>query len=106
MMSDETIDDREGVEMYAADLRPRAQARLGTQLRGRLEPWDQVQQALLIGHARRDQFRGTTHAELRGRLRAMLDQTVAPAARRFHQFRPERARPLFTRPSSCRSMCF
>ncbi len=94
MMSSEAIDVPQSLERHAADLRMRAQARLGPHLRNRLDPSDLVQQTLMIGHARRDQFRGTTHAELRGWLRAILDQTVALAARRFHQFRPERASSL------------
>lgn len=79
------------LEQYAEELRGVARRRLGAPLRGRLDPSDLVQQTLLIAHERRDQFRGATHAELRGWLRTILARTLALAARRRGRFRPERA---------------
>jgi len=103
-MSGEAVDAPLALEQYAEDLRRTARARLGSRLRGRLDPSDLVQQTLLIGHAKRDQFRGATHAELRRWLLVILEMTLARAARRFCRCQPERALSLerSTDPSSAR----
>jgi RNA polymerase sigma-70 factor (ECF subfamily) len=87
----EIVDAPQGLEHYADDLRRLASRRLSPHLRGRLDPSDLVQQTLLVGHERLAQFRGATHAELRGWLRAILDRMLMLAGRRFNRLPPERA---------------
>ena len=68
---------------YRHYLRVLAEAQLGRHLRGKCDPSDLVQQTLLKAHARREQFRGRTEAELASWLRQILARTLADAARRF-----------------------
>src|SRR5262249_22558283 len=56
---------------------------LDPRLRGKLDPSDVVQQALLRAHEKRDQFRGSTDAEQAAWLRAILVTTLAEALRAF-----------------------
>jgi RNA polymerase sigma-70 factor (ECF subfamily) len=54
---------------------------LDPRLRGKVDPSDLVQQALLRAHQARDQFRGQTQAEQAGWLRQILARTLADALR-------------------------
>src|SRR5262245_37488658 len=68
---------------YRDYLRLLARVRLPRELRGKLDPSDLVQQALLRAHEKRSQYRGRTPAEEAGWLRAILANILAEAARRF-----------------------
>jgi RNA polymerase sigma-70 factor (ECF subfamily) len=54
-----------------------------SRLQGRLDPSDLVQQSLLEAHQKRDQFRGTSEAELAGWLRQILAHNLADEFRRL-----------------------
>ena len=64
-------------------LRRAARALLDGRLRGKVDPSDVVQDALLKAVANREQFRGQTDAERRPWLRRILANTLADAVRRF-----------------------
>jgi RNA polymerase sigma-70 factor (ECF subfamily) len=68
---------------YRDYLRAMARVQLPAQLRGKLDPSDLVQQALLRAHEKQAQYRGRTPAEEAGWLRAILANTLAEAGRRF-----------------------
>src|SRR5438045_6468944 len=68
---------------FRAYLRRLARSQIDPRLRGKLDPSDLVQQTLLKAHARREQFRGRTEAELASWLRQILARTLADATRRF-----------------------
>src|SRR5687767_10348787 len=68
---------------YRDYLRVLARVQLPAQLRGKLDPSDLVQQALLRAHEKREQYRGRSAAEEAGWLRAILTSVLAEAARRF-----------------------
>jgi RNA polymerase sigma-70 factor (ECF subfamily) len=70
-------------EQYRGYLRVLADLHLPDHLRGKLDPSDVVQQALLRAHEKRDQFRGKSDAEAAGWLRAILATTLAEAARAY-----------------------
>ncbi len=82
-MADKTGALGVALEQYREYLRLLAGLHLDPRLRGKLDPSDVVQQALLQAHEKRDQFRGTTDAERLGWLRAILTHTLAEAVRRF-----------------------
>ena len=68
---------------YRDYLRALARLQLSARLRGKLDASDVVQQAILLAHARRGQFRGATEAEWLGWLRAILANTLAGVLREF-----------------------
>lgn len=74
-------------EDVRAWLRRHAAVLLDVRLRGKVDPSDLVQDALLKAHERRDQLRGRTEAERRAWLRAILANTLADLVRRFLQSR-------------------
>ena len=82
------------LEQYADYLRLLARLQVDPRMRSRLDPSDVVQQTLLIAHEKLAQFRGRTHAELAGWLRAILASTLAQAVRRFYRNAPERAQSM------------
>jgi RNA polymerase sigma-70 factor (ECF subfamily) len=70
-------------ERHRNNLRLLAGVQLPPHLRGKLDPSDVVQQALLRAHQKQDQFRGQGHAEEAGWLRAILTSVLAEAVRAF-----------------------
>lgn len=71
------------LELYRPYLRELACAKMPTWLRCRLDPSDLVQETLLRGFSREDQFAGSTEQEYRGWLRGILEHLIVDAAR-FH----------------------
>lgn len=69
------------LERYRGYLRLLARSSVTPRLQQRLEPSDLVQQTLLNAYQRRDQFRGSTDAELAGWLRQVLANQVTDALR-------------------------
>lgn len=88
----------EDLERYRRFLYRQAAGQLGPRLRGKLDAADLVQETLLQAHRKLSQFRGQTEAELAAWLRAILDNTLAMAARRFEAGARDvvRERPLQT----------
>src|SRR5262245_34352650 len=60
--------------------------------RERIDPSDLVQQTLLEAHAKRDQFRGQSAAEMAGWLRQMLAHNLADAVRAQSRAKRDAAR--------------
>jgi RNA polymerase sigma-70 factor (ECF subfamily) len=71
------------LDSYSDYLRLLARLQLDPGLQAKLDASDIVQQTLLQAHEHRDQFRGSTEAELAGWLRTILANTLAAAARRY-----------------------
>jgi RNA polymerase sigma-70 factor (ECF subfamily) len=75
--------DRWPVERYREYLRVLARLQVDPRLQAKVDPSDLVQQTLLRAHEKRDQFRGTTEAELTAWLRQILADQLAKALRRY-----------------------
>lgn len=90
--------DGAALERFRTYLHLLARAYLGERQRGRIEASDVVQQTLLNAHARRDQFRGRSEAELAGWLRQILKHNLADALRDVARVKRDvaRERPLET----------
>jgi RNA polymerase sigma-70 factor (ECF subfamily) len=71
------------LEAYRDYLRLLAGLQLNPRLQAKLDASDIVQQAILLAHQNRAQFRGATEAEWLAWLRAILVNVLAAAARRF-----------------------
>lgn len=71
------------LEHYREYLRLLARLQLDPRLRGKFDPSDIVQEALLKAHEKRDQFRGKTEEERAGWLRSILANTLIDVARKY-----------------------
>jgi RNA polymerase sigma-70 factor (ECF subfamily) len=72
------------LDSYRNYLRLLARTGLDASLRGKADPSDLVQDALLKASLRFGQFRGATEAELAGWLRRILAHCLADLVRRYH----------------------
>jgi RNA polymerase sigma-70 factor (ECF subfamily) len=80
------------LERYRGYLRLLAKSTVDPRLQQRLEPSDLVQQTLLNAYQKRDQFRGSTDAELAGWLRQVLMHQVTDALRGLNRDKRDIAR--------------
>ncbi len=89
-------EDFRPIEDHRDYLKLLVRLQVGSRLRAKLDASDVVQQAILLAHERRDQFRGGTEGEWLAWLRAILGNALAAAFRRFDaQARdPDRERSL------------
>lgn len=71
------------LEQYRDYLRLLARLQIAPLLQGKVDPSDVVQETLLKAHERRDEFRGTTDAQLAAWLRQILANQLAETLRRF-----------------------
>ena len=71
------------LEHFREYLRVLARLQIDPRLRRKLDPSDVVQETLLKAHERREQFRGTTDAELAAWLRQILANQLAEALRLY-----------------------
>src|SRR5262245_37340573 len=71
------------LDSYRNYLRLLARTGIDRSLRGKADPSDLVQDALLKASQRFDQFRGTTESELAGWLRQVLARCLADMIRRY-----------------------
>src|SRR6516164_1319300 len=73
-------DEIRRIEDHRDYLRLLVRLQIGPRLRAKLDASDVVQQAILLAHERRDQFRGRTEAEWLAWLRAILANALAAAS--------------------------
>jgi RNA polymerase sigma-70 factor (ECF subfamily) len=84
--------DAAALERYRGYLRVLARLHLDPRLRGKLDPSDVVQQAMLQAYQGLDQFRGRSEGELTAWLRQILGNCLANALRDFGRARRDAAR--------------
>jgi RNA polymerase sigma-70 factor, ECF subfamily len=80
-MSDVERNDKPAVEEFRDYLVMLARMQISPVTRSKLEASDVVQQTLLEAHRKRDQFRGSSEAEMAGWLRQLLAYNLADAIR-------------------------
>jgi RNA polymerase sigma-70 factor (ECF subfamily) len=86
-MPEDFDNPEQSLERYRNYLLVLARFHHSPRLRGKLDPSDIVQSALLHAHAHQDQFRGDNGAEFLAWLRAILANELAEAVRRFSRQR-------------------
>jgi RNA polymerase sigma-70 factor (ECF subfamily) len=82
-MSSPAFGSSKPLESYRDYLHLLARLHLDGRLRGKLDPSDIVQEALLKAHQKREQFRGQSEAEHAGWLRTILANVQSEALRRY-----------------------
>jgi RNA polymerase sigma-70 factor (ECF subfamily) len=87
LMPHETRALEQSLERYRNYLLVLARLHHDPRLRGKLDPSDVVQSALLHAHANQDQFRGEKGTEFLAWLRAILANELAEATRRYSRRR-------------------
>lgn len=82
-MQREAHDQGRSIEGYRDYLLMLVRLQMGTGLRAKLDASDVVQEAILLAHERRTQFRGGSEGEWLAWLRTILANTLASTLRRF-----------------------